>query len=150
MSGQSVSTGRRIQRCLVAVAVLAVMGCGASQGPSPASPAASPTSATLTPAAPTAVVPASPDAGRLLGAVDLDQPLAVGSYRVGAPFDAPFSIGLPTEWTLKSLSDSDVEFLNTHVKSRKWCGMDRDRSGRYGVRRPLSRWTDHAASPVDR
>ena len=46
---------------------------------------------------------------------DIDRPLQPGSYRIDAPFDAPFSIGLPNEWTLRTLSEGDVSFQNTEL-----------------------------------
>jgi len=117
-----------MRRSLAIIAFLAVSGCNASAGPT----ASGPTTASKPSVAPTSP-PASPSASlgsmaTLLSSADIDRPLRPGSYRIGDPFDVPFSIGFPTEWTLKSASDGDVSFLNTAVNDGNgaaWITIDR-------------------------
>lgn len=108
---------------LIVFALVVVLSGCAGAGPSASSVASS------HPAAPPATPTAGPAAtSMLLGAADIDQPLQPGSYRIEAPFDARFSIAFPTEWTLKSLSEGDVSFLNTEVNDgdgAAWITIDR-------------------------
>lgn len=106
---------------LIVLALVVLAGCD-SAGPS------TPTVASLPPSTPPAVATAGPAATSvLLGAADIDRPLQPGSYRIEAPFDAPFSIGFPNEWTLKTFSEGDVSFQNTEVGADggAWLTIDR-------------------------
>jgi pimeloyl-ACP methyl ester carboxylesterase len=108
---------------LAVTAALALVGCSTSASPSPA---ATPSlGSSSPPAVPSAT---SESTATLLGSADLNRALTTGSYRIGDPFDVPFSIAFPTEWTLKSLSDGDVSFLNTAVNDGNgaaWVTIDR-------------------------
>jgi pimeloyl-ACP methyl ester carboxylesterase len=108
---------------IVLIGAALIGGCGAGQGSTPAQ------SPVVGASMSSPMSSASPAASSvLLGAADIDRPLTPGSYRIGGPFDAPFSIAFPTEWTLKSLSKGDVSFQNTQVNGgtgAAWLGIDR-------------------------
>lgn len=112
----------------VALAIsLLVAGC-ATSSPSPSGALATPVSTASAAASPPPSGSLPTDAAASLGAVDIDRPLPPGSYRIGDPFDVPFSIAFPTEWTLKSLSKGDVSFLNTQMNGgdgAAWITIDR-------------------------
>ena len=128
MTDHPATTAHQRRHGLAVIAMFALIGCNANAGPS-----ASAITATPQPSSAPASPNATPSASRgsdavLLGAADIDRPLSPGSYRIGDPFDVPFSIGLPTEWTLKSLSNGDVSFLNTAVNAGNgaaWITIDR-------------------------
>jgi lysophospholipase L1-like esterase len=117
----------RTSRTLIFLALAAIVGgCNASP-PDANSLTQAPTVVTSTP--PPSLMPSasSVDTATLLGRRDLDRPLPPGSYRIEEPFDVPFSIAFPTEWTLKSLSEGDVSFVKTDVNGNysAWITIDR-------------------------
>ena len=115
----STMTGR-IRLVITATAVLAIVGCQAGAGLDTAAP-------TLLPDPPSTPAP-SAATSEPLGLADIDRRLPPGSYRIDEPFDAPFSIAFPTEWSLKSLSEGDASFQNTHVNGgdgAAWITIDR-------------------------
>ena len=87
---------------------------GAVPAPSPRPPRAG-----ASDAAPRAAPPQRPAPSPIaavparLTVANLDKPLLPGTYRVAGPFGAAFSLEFPTEWTLKSLDEGDVEFVNS-------------------------------------
>ncbi len=120
-----------LRSAVVTVFLGIVTGCS---GAAPASAPVASASLGVSAAAPSSsghtVAPsASAGAGSvILGPFDIDRPLRPGSYRIEDPFDVAFSIGFPTEWTLKSVSESDVSFLNTAVNGgdgAAWITIDR-------------------------
>jgi hypothetical protein len=70
----------------------------------------------------------SPSAsGGLLDSSDVNRELDPGMYRVAGPFDVPFAIRFPSGWSLKSLAQGDVQFLNTAVNGGNgaaWVSLD--------------------------
>ncbi len=128
MAHRGRSTDRTVHLVVVLTLAVVIGGCaGPEQAQTPTqSPGAG---ASMSSPLPSTSASASPSATSvLLGAADIDQPLSAGSYRIEDPFDVPFSIGFPTEWTLKSLSEGDVSFLNTQVDGgdgAAWITIDR-------------------------
>lgn len=121
----------RTSRTLIVIILAALVGgCAASPTGAqvPTQSAAAGALASFTPR-PSVVPSASPvETAMVLGRADIDRPLTPGSYRIEEPFDVPFSIALPTEWTLKSLSEGDVTFQNTQVNGGEgaaWITIDR-------------------------
>ena len=83
------------------VAALAVILSGCS-GAGPAAPSVESLPSTAT-AAPSA-------APTVLGPADIGRSLTAGTYQVGKPFAAPFTIALPAGWSIGSLVQGDVSF----------------------------------------
>jgi hypothetical protein len=106
MSEQRMTTGRLIQRGLVAVAFLAVIGCGSSQRPSPAATVATLASPVATLASPVAS-PASPVATLASPVASPASPAASPSAAVSASpataagFVRPFEYSINAETTLR-------------------------------------------------
>ncbi len=89
---------------LLAVALgVVVSACAAGSG-QPTQAIASPTNATSAP-----MISAPPAAAAaVLGKADIGKELSAGTYRIGEPFAAPFTITLPDGMKLGSLVEGDV------------------------------------------
>ena len=125
-----IGSGRELRRATtwVVVVTIGTLVGGCAGAVRTGEPSRSPAGASLSSSADPAASPSADSNTVLLGAADIDRILPPGSYRIDAPFDAPFSIAFPTEWTLKSLSGGDVSFLNTEVNDGNgaaWITIDR-------------------------
>ena len=102
-------------------------GQGGVGGPGGGSSAAPSASATLRPTPSPATSSSAAVEPVTLGIANLDQPMVSGTYRVAAPFNVPFSMTVPLGWSLKSLAEGDVTFLNTAVNDGNgaaWISLD--------------------------
>ena len=69
--------------------------------------------------------PLPTSSGTALTAADLDRSLEAGRYALAAPFLQPFSITMPSGWSLKSLVAGDVSFRrNAPADGAPWVTID--------------------------
>ncbi len=95
----------RIALAAAAIVVVAVIGIYVLPGKSGVGGPA----ATASPA----ITPSPGPSGVVLTGADVKRPLAPGTYRVAAPFAAPFSLAFGSQWTPSALAVGDANFTKT-------------------------------------
>jgi hypothetical protein len=106
----TMSNGLRLSLAAAAVVVVSVVAVNflqkAGVGTPTAAPSPAPTSTTLP--SPTGVT---------LGINDLSNPQSAGTYRIGAPFTAPFGFAMPAAWQLTAVSTGAANISTTAQSS---------------------------------